>query len=167
VIAFRVYLVIGFFVLLAVAMGTRVVFLHVFEKDFLQDQGDARTIRMERINAHRGMILDQKGKPMAVSSPVVSLWANPAELIASGEGMEQLALLLEVAPAEFNNRLEKNSQQTFVYLRRHLPPQVAEKILTILPGSMPRRSTIVFTRPVKLQLMWWASRISMTKVRKA
>ncbi len=129
-IAFRVYLVIGFFVLLAVAMGTRVVFLHVFEKDFLQDQGDARTIRMERINAHRGMILDQKGKPMAVSSPVVSLWANPAELIASGAGMEQLALLLEVAPAEFNNRLEKNSQQTFVYLRRHLPPQVAEKILS-------------------------------------
>ncbi|MDB4151898.1 penicillin-binding protein 2, partial [Pseudomonadales bacterium] len=129
-IAFRLYLVIGFFVLLAVAMGTRVVFLHVFEKDFLQDQGDARTIRMERINAHRGMILDQQGKPMAVSSPVVSLWANPAELIASGEGMEQLALLLDVAPAEFNRRLDKNSNQTFVYLRRHLPPQVAEKILS-------------------------------------
>ena len=59
-------------------------FLHVFDKDFLQDQGDARTIRMERINAHRGMILDQQGKPMAVSSPVVSLWANPSELIGVG-----------------------------------------------------------------------------------
>ncbi len=138
--ALRIYLVAGFFVLLAVTMTTRVVFLHVFDKDFLQDQGDARTIRMERINAHRGMILDQKGKPMAVSSPVVSLWANPSELTASGEGMEQLALLLEVAPAEFNSRLEKNSNQTFVYLRRHLPPQVAEKILSYnIPGVYAER----------------------------
>lgn len=138
--ALRIYLVAGFFVLLAVTMTTRVVFLHVFDKDFLQDQGDARTIRMERINAHRGMILDQKGKPMAVSSPVVSLWANPSELTASGEGMEQLALLLEVAPTEFNSRLEKNSNQTFVYLRRHLPPQVAEKILSYnIPGVYAER----------------------------
>ena len=138
--ALRIYLVAGFFVLLAVTMTTRVVFLHVFDKDFLQDQGDARTITMERINAHRGMILDQKGKPMAVSSPVVSLWANPSELTASGEGMEQLALLLEVAPTEFNSRLEKNSNQTFVYLRRHLPPQVAEKILSYnIPGVYAER----------------------------
>jgi len=51
-----------------------------------------------------------------------------------------LALLLEVAPTEFNSRLEKNSNQTFVYLRRHLPPQVAEKILSYnIPGVYAER----------------------------
>jgi cell division protein FtsI (penicillin-binding protein 3) len=137
---FRVYLVTGLFLALALAMAGRVVFLHVFEKDFLQDQGDARTIRMERINAHRGMIQDRQGKPLAVSSPVVSLWANPVELLGSGEGMEQLALLLEVPPAEFNARLSKSPGQTFVYLRRHLPPSVAEKILSYdIPGVYSER----------------------------
>jgi cell division protein FtsI (penicillin-binding protein 3) len=137
---FRVYLVTGVFLALALAMAGRVVFLHVFEKDFLQDQGDARTIRMERINAHRGMIQDRQGKPLAVSSPVVSLWANPSELLGSGEGMEQLALLLEVPPAEFNARLSKSPGQTFVYLRRHLRPSVAEKILSYdIPGVYAER----------------------------
>jgi cell division protein FtsI (penicillin-binding protein 3) len=137
---FRVYLVTGVFLALALAMAGRVVFLHVFEKDFLQDQGDARTIRMERINAHRGMIQDRQGKPLAVSSPVVSLWANPIELLGSGEGMEQLALLLEVPPAEFNARLSKSPGQTFVYLRRHLRPSVAEKILSYdIPGVYAER----------------------------
>ena len=137
---FRLYLVLGFFVLLSVGMGSRVVFLHVFEKDFLQDQGDSRTIRMERINAHRGMIQDQKGKPLAVSSPVVSIWANPTELLAAGQEMDQLALLLEVSPKEFGQRLRQNDGQTFVYLRRHLPPQVAEKILAYdIPGVYAER----------------------------
>ncbi|MFT6518950.1 MAG: cell division protein FtsI (penicillin-binding protein 3) [Candidatus Azotimanducaceae bacterium] len=137
---FRVYLVTGLFLALALAMAGRVVFLHVFEKDFLQDQGDARTIRMERINAHRGMIQDRQGKPLAVSSPVVSLWANPVELLGSGEGTEQLALLLEVPPAEFNARLSKSPGQTFVYLRRHLRPSVAEKILSYgIPGVYAER----------------------------
>jgi len=137
---FRVCLVTGLFLALALAMAGRVVFLHVFENDFLQDQGDARTIRMERINAHRGMIEDRQGKPLAVSSPVVSLWANPVELLGSGEGTEQLALLLEVPPAEFNARLSKSPGQKFVYLRRHLRPSVAEKILSYdIPGVYAER----------------------------
>ena len=64
-----------------------------------QDQGDARTIRMQKINAHRGMILDRRGDPLAVSSPVVSL-TNPAELpndegrirtLASGLGVTSMS----------------------------------------------------------------------------
>ena len=67
----RISLVISLFVLLASGMGTRLVYLNLIDGDFLQDQGDARTIRIERINAHRGMIKDRLGKPLAVSSPVI------------------------------------------------------------------------------------------------
>ncbi|MCB1644235.1 MAG: penicillin-binding protein 2 [Pseudomonadales bacterium] len=129
--AWRLYVVVGCFLAALFVMGGRVVYLHVFERDFLQDQGDARTIRMERINAHRGMIQDRQGKPMAISSPVVSLWANPAEFIEANEGMDQVALMLEIDPAEFRARMEKNRNREFVYLRRKLVPEAAEKVLAL------------------------------------
>lgn len=127
----RVHIVMAAFFLLALAMSGRVVFLHFVEKDFLQDQGDARTIRMERINAHRGMIRDRHGKALAISSPVTSIWANPGELLKSGEDLEQLALMFEVTREEFEARVRRNQDKGFIYLRRHMPPPDAQKILSL------------------------------------
>ena len=70
-INFRVNVAIFLFATLVAGMCARLGYIEMFEKDFLKDQGDARTIRMERINAHRGMIRDRSGKPLAVSSPVI------------------------------------------------------------------------------------------------
>ncbi|MBT4160239.1 MAG: penicillin-binding protein 2, partial [Gammaproteobacteria bacterium] len=83
----RIYIVAALVILLSAAMMVRLWYLQIVDKDFLQDQGDARTIRMERINAHRGMIQDRHGKPLAVSTPVLSLWANPSEVL---DGQEDL-----------------------------------------------------------------------------
>lgn len=126
----RVYLFMGLFVLLALGMGTRVVYLHAVERDFLKGQGDARTVRMERINAHRGMVTDRQGKPLAVSSPVTSLWANPEELLAA-EDRASLAPLFDVTIEEFEGRLRRNADREFIYLRRHMPPPAAEDILEL------------------------------------
>jgi cell division protein FtsI (penicillin-binding protein 3) len=125
----RVGLVIGGFVLLALLMGSRLVFLHLVDREFLQDQGDARSIRAERINAHRGMVRDLTGKPLAISTPVLSIWANPSELIAHPETLPRIAALLDVPVRKFEKRIEDNAHRNFVYLRRHMPPAVAEKIL--------------------------------------
>ena len=127
----RVHLVFAAVLALAITMSVRVVYLRVVEKDFLQDQGDARTIRMERINAHRGMIRDRQGKPLAISTPVVSIWANPKELLVEVEKLELLASLLEVPAVEFEKKLSRNLVKDFVYLRRHMPPPVAQKILDL------------------------------------
>jgi len=45
--------------------------------DFLQTQGDVRAIREEVIPAYRGLITDRNGEPLAVSTPVITLIANP------------------------------------------------------------------------------------------
>ena len=45
--------------------------------EFLQTQGDARAIRTETIPGHRGLITDRNGEPLAVSTPVTTLIANP------------------------------------------------------------------------------------------
>ena len=58
----------------------RVVILHVVDRPFLQGQGDARTLRTDPIPAHRGMISDRNGEPLAISTPVVTLWANPQDV---------------------------------------------------------------------------------------
>ena len=76
----RTYVVIAVFGLAVSAIGARLVYLHLVNQDFLQEQGDARSIRAQQINAHRGMIRDSRGKPLAVSTPVLSLWANPKAL---------------------------------------------------------------------------------------
>ena len=90
----RVLLVACAVVVLGALMVARLAYLNLIEKDFLQHQGDARTIRMEKINAHRGMIRDRNGKPMAVSSPVVSLCADPKKIT---QDQAQLRLLADLS----------------------------------------------------------------------
>ncbi len=135
----RVHLFMGLFVVLTLAMAGRVVYLNAAESDFLQNQGDARTVRLERINAHRGMITDRNGKPLAISSPVSSLWANPKELLATDD-YEELALSFGVSPEEFETRLRRNAHREFIYLRRLMPPPEAQKILDLeIPGVYEQR----------------------------
>ncbi|MDA0977093.1 MAG: penicillin-binding protein 2 [Proteobacteria bacterium] len=136
----RVYVVGAIVMLLASLMMVRLWYLQIIEKDFLQDQGDARTIRMERINAHRGVIQDRFGKPLAVSTPVLSLWANPGELLEAEEGLVSLSEYLEVDLDTLKERLASASSRNFVYLRRHLPPAEAREVLARkIPGVYSER----------------------------
>lgn len=127
----RVYLVAIVVLALAAGMLGRLWYLQIVDKDFLQDQGDARTIRMERINAHRGMIQDRAGKPLAVSTPVLSLWANPSEVLDHDQDLSPLTEYLAVDTDTFEKKLESNQRRNFVYLRRHLPPSEAREILAL------------------------------------
>ncbi len=130
-VIFRLHVAALCFVLLMGAGAARLVYIEMSEKDFLQDQGDARTIRMERINAHRGMILDRRDNPLAVSSPVVSLWANPAQLPGDSQRLSELATGLGVSLEEFKRKMARAEDRNFVYLRRHAKPQAADAILSL------------------------------------
>ena len=127
----RVLLVACSVVIVGALMEARLAYLYLIEKDFLQDQGDARTIRMERINAHRGMIRDRHGKPMAVSSPVISLWANPKEITQEEDQLRSLAEHLEVPFDGFMEKIDHAQSRDFVYLRRHLSPSDARKVMAL------------------------------------
>ncbi|WP_226645565.1 peptidoglycan D,D-transpeptidase FtsI family protein [Microbulbifer variabilis] len=99
---------------------------------FLQDQGRARTIRTEEIAAYRGSIVDRNGELLAVSTPVHSLWANPKLLReSSSEEISQLAKTLEIKAGKLAARLEKYRNKEFMYLRRHLTPEQAERVLSL------------------------------------
>ena len=133
--ALRIHIAAFVFLLMMAGGAARLIYIETSEKDFLQDQGDARTIRMERINAHRGMILDRRDNPLAVSSPVVSLWANPSELPSDVEQLQPLATGLGVTVEEFRDKMRRTEARNFVYLRRRAKPQEADAILSLgVPG---------------------------------
>ncbi|TQV79420.1 penicillin-binding protein 2 [Exilibacterium tricleocarpae] len=103
--------------------------------EFLQGQGAARTVRTEPISAYRGVITDRYGEPLAVSTPVVSIWANPNLLPATQSNVATLAKALGLNASAVKSKLDKYSDKEFVYLRRHLPPQDADKVLSkAIPG---------------------------------
>lgn len=103
--------------------------------EFLQDQGQSRTLRTESITAYRGVITDRNGEPLAVSTPVSSLWANPQVLLQAPHRWEELVQALGWTKADLETRLARFAGREFMYLRRHLPPQAAEEILALnVPG---------------------------------
>jgi cell division protein FtsI (penicillin-binding protein 3) len=102
---------------------------------FLQDQGESRTLRTESITAYRGVITDRNGEPLAVSTPVSSLWVNPQTLLQAPQRWAQLSQALGWNKAELESRLARYSAREFMYLERHMPPQAAEEILALdIPG---------------------------------
>ena len=101
----RLALVCGFLGLGSVALLARALDLQVVDHAFYQQQGDARFLREIPIATSRGMITDRNGEPLAVSSPVESIWANPQELLKSPARLPQLADALGMDRDELKNRL--------------------------------------------------------------
>jgi cell division protein FtsI (penicillin-binding protein 3) len=130
----RVVLIAGM-VLALVTLVWRAVSLQVLDKDFLQVQGDARHLRVEELPAHRGMILDRQGEPLAVSTQVESVWVNPRELTGVQEGITALARLLSLDRNHVQQLVAKHAGREFVYLQRHISPALAEQVRAMdIPG---------------------------------
>ena len=133
------------FILLAIGLASailigRITLLQVIDRPFLQSQGDARTLRHETIPAHRGMITDRNGEPLAISTPVVTLWANPQELPDDAIQRVMLAQALGMSLGDFEARVARFSEHEFMYLRRQMTPAAAQQVLNLrTPGVYPQR----------------------------
>jgi len=110
---------------LPVIVGVKIAQLQIMPseehgRDFLQHQGDARSIRKEDIPAHRGLITDRNGEPLAISTPVTTLIANPKRIqeSASAADVEKLAAALDVSLSQLQSRLKRYRNKEFMYLAR-------------------------------------------------
>ena len=151
----------------------RAIWLEVFQQEMLQEKAGQRQTRVISIPAYRGMIVDRNGEPMAVSSPVKSLYSNPSALLRSyhilrddydvarqranhtaataqdradsqilGErlstfkqGLTSIEKALALKPGQLLDRMQENQESSFLYLGRHLSPELADEILDLeLPG---------------------------------
>jgi len=136
----RVTLVGAFFALIATSLIARAVHLQVLNKDFLNQQADTRHLRTEKISAHRGTITDRNGEPLAMSTPVDSIWANPKELAPAVDSMPKLARILGIEPQQLMRRVTRSMDKEFLYLKRHVSPEQAQEVLAMkLPGVNVQR----------------------------
>ena len=143
----RYYFVMLILALLPLAVLAKIAQLQImpseeYGADFLQTQGDARSIRTETIPAHRGLITDRNGEPLAVSTPVTTLIANPQRVqeLATPEHIARLAKAMNISVAQLEGRFKRYRNKSFMYLERQLPSAQAERILDLrIPGVFGRQ----------------------------
>jgi cell division protein FtsI (penicillin-binding protein 3) len=136
----RMVVVVGLLGLASIGLVARAFDLQVVRKQFYQSQGDARFLRVMPIPVSRGTIFDRNGEPLAVSTPVMSIWANPPEVLENDDRIPQLAQALGVDAGELKEQLAQRSDKEFVYLRRQMAPEAAQAVLDLgIPGINGQR----------------------------
>jgi cell division protein FtsI (penicillin-binding protein 3) len=136
----RAHLLIGVLGACALALAWRAVNLQLVDHGFLARQGDARFSRVLKIAAHRGTVTDRYGEPLAVSTPVDSIWVNPSELARATDQIPRLASALKLDRQELARRITSNLDREFLYLARHRQPAEAAQIKALaIPGVYTSR----------------------------
>ena len=136
----RRWLLLGLYAIAMVSLLLRTTDLQILNKEFLQQRGDARTLRVVEIPTHRGMITDRNNEPLAISTPVHSIWALPAKIIEADVNLNSLARHLQMQEHALTRLLKRRSDKQFVYLKRHVTPMLADQVMRLnIPGVFLKR----------------------------
>ena len=136
----RVMLVVGALALCSFSLVGRAAYVQLINADFYQRQGNERFIRDIEIPTSRGMITDRNGEPVAVSSPVESIWCDPKELLKNPDRLAELAQALGEPLDSLTRRVSQRAEKEFYYLKRRINPDEAKKILAHnVPGVYSKR----------------------------
>jgi cell division protein FtsI (penicillin-binding protein 3) len=136
----RGWWVVGVLALVAVAVIARAVDLQLLKHGFLAEQGAERFMRNAKIAAHRGAIVDRFGEPLAVSTPVDTVWANPSELATAPDQLPRLAKSLGRDADWLTRRVTTSLESQYLVLAKQLQPDEAERIKAMhIPGVYLQR----------------------------
>ncbi len=122
----------GFFALGSVLI-LRAMFLQVLDHDFYRGEGNARQQRTIEIASHRGKLTDRAGAPLAISTPIQTLWGVPAKLQTQPAAMREVASILGIDGDALNERIAKSVDRgrEFIYIKRHVTPQLVDKVMQL------------------------------------
>ncbi|MCC2626244.1 MAG: cell division protein [Burkholderiales bacterium] len=117
-----------FAIVLTTAILGRLIYLNTVSNHFLENQLNTRISRVVKIPAMRGVITDRNNNPLAVSTPVASVWVDPTELDnLTNDQVNKLATVLNMTVAELNAKLNQKDK-TFVYIKRAISPEQAKLV---------------------------------------
>lgn len=128
---YRMFVIVALIALSVSVLIWRAFDLHVLDHAFLKGQGDARYLRKVPIATHRGMITDRNGEPLALSTPVHSVWIQPKEFLTEQAQWPKLAKVLKVKISDITKIVMQRKTRDFVYLQRHVTPEVSKQILSL------------------------------------
>jgi len=135
----RHYFVLLMLLSLLAALIGRALYLQIVEKDFLTNQGVQRQIRTIETPAYRGTILDRFGTPLAISTPVDSVWVNPAEILQNLPALKKVVAKLGLDYRDIVSLLKQKANKEFVYLKRQLEPKLAKQVADGVDGVYLKR----------------------------
>ena len=136
----RVALLIALMALAGVGLVARAIKLQVMDTEFLQEEGEARFLRQVEIPTMRGRIVDRNGQPLAVSTPVDSVWAHPGELLQAADRIPLLAGVLDEDADAIQRRLSQRADRQFVWIIRRIHPELADRVRQLdIPGVFLQR----------------------------
>ncbi|MFM9971260.1 MAG: peptidoglycan D,D-transpeptidase FtsI family protein, partial [Burkholderiales bacterium] len=137
--AWRSRLLLVFFLLGFLALVIRAAYLQGWNNDFLRAKGESRYSRVMEITANRGRITDRNGELLAISTPVKSIWAEPDEIKFEDDSLARLGALLGMPGEDIRKRIQ-STERDFVYLKRQVPPEIADRIAELrIPGLYQNR----------------------------
>lgn len=126
----RHYVVVGLFLVSLAGLAGRAAYLAVSDRDFLKDQGDARSVREVTIPVHRGVIYDRNGEPLAVSAPMAKAWVDPQQTTLTDVDLHRLGNALGIEPSALARRIAASGAR-YAVLARRLPPSMAEQVVAL------------------------------------
>ena len=137
---FRFGLVVAMLAFTTFALLLRAAYLQIWHADYLQQQGNARHLRVVSDAPYRGMILDRNGEPLAISTPVESIWAQPEVLAESRDQWPRLARKLGISQGELARQIRHHRGKEFMYLKRQVSPEFARGVSALdIPGVSLQR----------------------------
>ncbi|MDH3537698.1 MAG: penicillin-binding transpeptidase domain-containing protein, partial [Gammaproteobacteria bacterium] len=135
----RHYLVLSVLISLLFGLIGRALYLQIVEQDFLASQGVQRQIRTIETPAYRGAILDRFGTPLAISTPVDSVWVNPSEILENLAALKRVTAKLGLEYRDTVTMLKQRASREFVYLKRQLEPDFARALAAEIDGLYLQR----------------------------
>lgn len=136
----RLTLIVVALLLCGTVVVARAAYMQLVTEDFYQRAGNKRFLREVPIATTRGMITDRNGEPLAVSSPVESLWVNPKEFLLDAKRLPELAKALNLPLDELTLKLAQKKDKQYMYLRRHMNPDAAKLVMMRkIPGVYSSR----------------------------
>jgi len=131
----RRWFVLCLFLIASFGLVFRIVQLQLLDKEFLQDRGDARYLRTVKIPAHRGVIEDRNGEPLAISTPISTIACNPKKMVLDKSSWADLAKALDMPFAMLEKMINRHAKRESIYLKRQVSPELAEKVRGLeIPG---------------------------------
>ncbi len=124
----RRYLLLFAVLAIFVLLFARAAQLQILHADFYNEQGSNRHVRSVEIPAHRGVITDRHSEALAISTPVYSVWAHPGSALKNPHSISYAAQVLGLNEQKIKRKLQQRKNKQFVYLKRHVFPEVADKL---------------------------------------
>lgn len=125
---------------LVVAIVSRLYVLQVSDQQRLRSWGEQISVRKEVVPAFRGSITDRNGRPLAMSTPGMSLAVDPSKAPPAGEWLSLVAEEAGVDMTRLAARLEKAEGRRFMYIRRNMTPEHASRVMDLgVPGVTASR----------------------------